>query len=157
MNYAHVHLLLNHVPVLGTGFAFLVLAWGIARKNQEVLRTALLLFVLVALVSIPTYLTGEPAGDMMEKLGLSRAAIERHDGAAEIAITFMEILGGASLLGLIFFRRREPPRWFLGATLLLCLITGVLMLRTASLGGQMRHPELGKTAPSPALMPSNRE
>ena len=157
MNYAHIHLLLNHGPVLGTGFAFLVLAWGIVRRNTEVLRTALLLFVLVALVSNATYLVGEPAGDMMEKLGLSRAAIDRHDDAAEIALTVMEMLGAVSLAGLIMFRRREMPRWFVSATLLLCLIAGGLMLRTASLGAQMRHPELGKAAPSPALLPVNRE
>ena len=32
MNWAHVHLLINHIPVLGTLFGTLLLVFGIVKK-----------------------------------------------------------------------------------------------------------------------------
>ncbi len=154
MNFAHLHLLLNHLPVVGVAFAFLVLAWGIYRKNEEVIRTALLLFVLVALITIPTFLTGDPARDFLQGMGVPRSAARRHDDAAGVTLTVMEVLGGIALLGLIFFRDRERmPRWFLRVTLALALVAAASALWTANLGGQIRHPEasFGAPAATPSL------
>src|SRR3954469_20251907 len=41
LNAAHIHLLVNHVPVFGTIFAALLIAWGLLRKSEEVLRLGL--------------------------------------------------------------------------------------------------------------------
>ena len=149
MNFAHLHLLLNHLPVIGVAFALLVLAWGIYRKNEEVIRTSLLLFVLVALITIPTFLTGDPARDFLQGMGVPRAAARRHDDAAGVTLTIMEVLGGLALLGLIFFRNRERmPAWFVKVTLALSLVAAASALWTANLGGQIRHPEASFGAPS---------
>ena len=154
MNFAHIHLLLNHLPVIGIGFAFLVLAWGIIRKNEEIVRTALILFVVVAALTIPTYLTGDPAGDVLTGMGVPEAAIERHDDAAGITLAAIEVLGVTALLGFIFFRRRErTPHWFLSVTLVLCFVAGGLAAWTANLGGQIRHPEATMGTPVPPPPP----
>ena len=59
---AHLHLVLNHIPVLGTMlFAPLVLVWGLLRRSRDVTQIGLLLAVLLAATTIPIYLTGEPA------------------------------------------------------------------------------------------------
>ena len=150
MNFAHLHLLLNHLPVIGVAFAFLVLAWGIYRKNEEVIRTSLLLFVLVALITIPTFLTGDPARDYLRDMGVPRSVVEPHDDAAGVTLTIMEVLGGIALLGLFFFRKRERmPQWFLRVTLALALVAAASALWTANLGGQIRHPE-ASFGPPPA-------
>ena len=57
---AHLHLVLNHIPVLGTMlFAPLVLVWGLLRRSRDVTQIGLLLAVLLAITTIPIYLTGE--------------------------------------------------------------------------------------------------
>ena len=68
MSPTHLHLLLNHVPVLGTAFGLGLLVFGMGRKSQELKKTALGVFVIVALLAVPAYLTGEPAEDGVQGL-----------------------------------------------------------------------------------------
>lgn len=53
MNWAHVHLLLNHVPVLGTIFGLALLGYALMRRNDGLTRVALGVFVVVALLALP--------------------------------------------------------------------------------------------------------
>jgi len=106
MNAPHLHLLLNHVPVLGTAFGFGLLAFGMWRKSSELQKAALGVFVFAALLAVPTYLTGEPAEDIVESLpGVAKVFIEQHENAASIALTGIVVLGVVALLGLFLFRR----------------------------------------------------
>ena len=108
MNWAYVHLILNHVPVLGTLFGLLLLAWGILRRNDSLQRAALLTFTLVALVAIPAYLTGKPAEEAVEHLtGTAGSAIEPHEDAALVSFLAMEVLG-ALALGALHVHRHRP-------------------------------------------------
>jgi hypothetical protein len=34
MNSAHLHLMLNHIPVLGMGFGLALLGWALLRKSE---------------------------------------------------------------------------------------------------------------------------
>jgi hypothetical protein len=43
----HVHLMLNHMPLLGTIAAALLLGWGLVRRSAEVTRLDLVAAVLV--------------------------------------------------------------------------------------------------------------
>ena len=47
MNWTHLHLALNHVPVLGSLFVALLLIAGIARKSEELKRMSLWWFVIL--------------------------------------------------------------------------------------------------------------
>ncbi len=148
MNPAHVHLLLNHLPVIGTGFAMIVFVVGIARRSDEVLKISLALFVAIALIAIPTYVTGEPAGNSIEKLpGVSKAAIERHDDAAEVALAAAEVLGAICLIAL-FLMSRSPRIQSAVKVIVMAgaLVVVGLMAYTANLGGQIRHTEIGGAA-----------
>lgn len=144
MNQAHWHLLLNHLPVLGTLFGLLLLTFSIIRKNEELRRTALLVFVLSAIVTIPVFLTGEPAEKIVENLpGVSEALIERHEDAAKLALIANLLTGAAGLIGLVLAWKK--PRLASATTvtaLALALVTSGLMGWTASLGGQIRHTEI---------------
>ena len=155
MNLPHLHLLLNHIPVLGTGFAFLILVAGMWRKSDELRRAALVLFALIAVLAIPTYLTGEPSGEVLlrQHVGASSWQIERHDSAAEIALTAMECLGALSLLWLILDWRRIPlPRALRLMVPLVAIVVLGLMAWTANLGGQIRHSaEFGGSLPATNL------
>ena len=49
MNAAHIHLMMTHVPVIGTFAALGLLAFAFARKSQELKKAALGILVVAAL------------------------------------------------------------------------------------------------------------
>ncbi len=66
MDPVRLHLVLNHLPVIGSGLALLALLVGIARANLTVIRTALALAV-VALAAVPVVSwSGEEAEEVVE-------------------------------------------------------------------------------------------
>lgn len=152
MNLIHLHLMLNHAPILGTVFGLGLLGFGLWRKSMDNQKAALGVFVLAALLAVPVYLTGEPAEDAVEnRPGVSQPIIEAHESAATSAFVGVGLIGVAALGGLIVFRRGKPlPVWFGSAILGTSLIVGGLMAWTANWGGQVRHTEVRKNASIPA-------
>ena len=110
-------------------------------------------FVLVALLALPAYLTGEPAEDVVKALaGFSRSLIEQHEKAATVAFTGVVVLGTAALAGLLLFRAgKRVPTWFGSLMLAASLIVSVLMAWTANVGGQIRHTEIRSNASPPTV------
>lgn len=155
MNAAHAHLMLNHAPVLGTAFALGLLLFGLWRRSTELTKAALGALVITALLSVPAYLTGEPAEDLVEALpGISMMDIKHHEEFAQIAFTGALVMGVGALAGLVLFRRgRLVPIWFSWATVGLGVVVGGLMAWTANLGGEIHHseirggPTVGRTTP----------
>ena len=150
MNLAHVHLLLNHIPVLGVALGLVVLALAAARHHTVMARWALVLFVISALAAIPTYLTGEPAEDLVESAaGDVEAWVEPHEEAALISLVLVEGLGVLSIIGL--WMSRDGPtlnRGVMALILVLAAITAGSLTWTANLGGQIRHSEIRGGPPS---------
>lgn len=144
MNGAHIHLLLNHIPILGTVFGLLLLLWATLRKSDQLQRVSLGVFVLTALVAVPAYLSGEPAEEVVEHLpGVTHAIIEAHEKAALLALVAMAATGILSLASLILHRRAEKlPGYIAPVLLMLAVLTGGLMGWTGNLGGQIRHTEI---------------
>ncbi|HXG94568.1 MAG TPA: hypothetical protein VNN73_19660 [Blastocatellia bacterium] len=144
MDSAHIHLLLNHIPVVGTGLALLLLAYAMLRKNEEMEKGSLAAFVILALISIAVYLTGEPAEEIVEGLpGVSEAIIESHEKAALFAFIAVEALGVIALAGLILSRRsKHLLKWAATLALAVAVAAGGLMAWAANLGGQVRHTEI---------------
>ena len=143
MNLAHVHLLLNHLPPLGVLFGFLLLAAAVARKSGELVRASLVTFVLVALLAVPAYFTGEPAEKVVEEMpGVTESVIGPHEESAEASLIAALVLGVLSCAGLLIYRGREIPRGFTLATLVLALVVTAMMAWTANLGGRIRHTEI---------------
>jgi hypothetical protein len=144
MNAAHLHLLLTHQPVVGAAFAVLLLAAGLLTRCPAVRRIALAAVVVVALLGLPTYFSGEGAEDAVEGLpGVSEAVVERHEDAAGRSLVALEAAGVLALLGLAAtVRARRVPAWIVAGTLLVTLVGAGLLGWTANLGGQIRHPEI---------------
>jgi hypothetical protein len=158
MNGAHLHLLINHIPVLGTFFGLALLAFGAWKRSDELRKVALGTFVIAALAAVVTYLTGEPAEDIVKGLpGVSRPLIGRHEDAAGIALGGAIALGVVALGGLIWFRGGKPIKnWFSTLALVGAILVTGLMAWTANLGGQVRHPEIRSGAPPTATSQSDR-
>jgi hypothetical protein len=147
MNFPHLHLLLNHFPIIGTVVGLGLFLISLVGKNEDLRRASLVIFAAMALLAIPTFFSGTGAQGAIKKLpGISEALIERHQGAAMLALLFMEITGGLSLVGL--WKSQGTPHqarwnWSMSAVLLFSIITVGLMARVGTTGGDIRHPEIG--------------
>jgi len=141
MNAAHIHLALNNFPPFVNLIAVLLLVGGMFARSSAVIRAALWIIVLTALVTVPVYLTGERAEDIVEYIeGVNAVAIHPHEESGEWTLTVVSIEGAAALAVLLFFRR-ELPRWAAPVMMLLALIACATLFRTAYLGGRIHHPE----------------
>jgi len=147
MNFAHLHLLLNHFPIIGTMVGLGLFLISLVGKNEDLRRASLIIFPAMALLAIPTFFSGTGAQGAIRKTpGVSEALIERHQGAAMLALLFMEITGALSLVGLWKSQRTSRParwNWSLSAVLIFSIVTVGLMARVGTTGGDIRHPEIG--------------
>jgi uncharacterized membrane protein len=146
INAAQIHLLLNHFPVLLPVVGAFLLLVGILFKLDWLKETAAWVFVLAALFAIPTFLSGEPAEEIVEKIqGVSRELIHEHEEMAEAALVAVEALGLSSLILVLGARFKKsfaalPALWLM--LLGLSIVTCGLMGWTAHLGGVIRHEEI---------------
>lgn len=146
MNLAHLHLLLNHFPIIGTLVALGLFISSFVGKNDDLKRSSLIIFAAIALITLPTFFSGIGAQRAIRKdPGVSTALIDRHEGAAMLAVFFMLITGTLALVEL--WRRRriateKPWSGTLLAILIFSLLTAGLMVRVGTTGGDIRHPEI---------------
>jgi hypothetical protein len=156
MNWAHLHLLLNHVPVIGAIGILLLAFVASLRKSSDVLRTTLLFAFGNGVAALVVYLTGDGAEDLVRHLpDISRAMIERHEDAAVVATIAAGALGLASLVALLVYRKRTPPPWITRATLLAAFVPVAFMGWAANLGGQIRHTEIRPGAAAATVTPTS--
>lgn len=150
MNPAHLHIILNHIPVIGVPFAAALLGYGLLRKSEEVKTASLLAFVIIAALTIPTFLAGKAAEDMIEHLpGVSEQLIETHEGAALTGLIATLALGAVSLGILLLSRRLKAVATpLIIGVLIFSVAVGGWLARTANLGGRIRHTELREGAPA---------
>lgn len=145
MDPVHVHLFLNHFPVICSILSVPFFLYAYWRKSDELKQLALLVLVFAAAVTIPVYLSGEPAEEVVEKLaGVSHDLIEQHEDAAYFAMISMMITGVISLIGLIsmFLKKAAAAKFLVLVALLSAIGSAGLMLRTSNLGGQIMHSEI---------------
>ena len=143
MSLVHLHLLLNHVPVVGALVALILFAAALWLRDVVSTKFALAFTAGLAVVAIAVYFTGEPAEEAVEHLaGVTKSAIHEHEEAAELTTIVIGVLGGLSLLALLWLRSRRAPRWMAAAGVVGTLAVSALMGWTANLGGQIRHTEI---------------
>lgn len=143
LNAAHVHLLLNHVPILGAVAAAALLTLALFVRREVLTKAALWTLTVAGIVAVPVYLSGEEAEEIAEDLGVAHSVIESHEEAALVTVI---ALGSLGLLALGFLwwstRQYEVPRWVTGLMWILAAGGAFLAGRTAYLGGQIRHTEI---------------
>lgn len=144
LNTTHLHLLLNHVPTVGTVIGLGLFLLSFVRRNEHLRHASLEVFFLIALATLPAYLTGMAAQEAIRgRPDVSAAAIAAHHDGALLAFIFMEITGFVAWLALWQFRRLgRPAGWTSPAIVLLAGVTLTLMASTANVGGEIRHPEI---------------
>ena len=57
MSWTHLHLLLNHILVLGSIFGLLLLVVAMMRRSAELKKVSLGVFIIAAPFAIPVYIS----------------------------------------------------------------------------------------------------
>ena len=144
MDATHLHLMLTHFPIVGTIIGVGILAYGQFSNNNSIKKVALVTFLLMSILTIPVFLTGEGAEEAVEHLaGVSENIIEEHEELSEKAIWVMGLLGIFSLLNILLIIKKSI---FAKSVSLIVLIisfaTVGLFVQVGNLGGQIRHSEI---------------
>lgn len=144
MTLPHLHLLLNHWPIIGAFIAFGLLLVALAAKSDDLKQAAFALFVLMALIALPAYITGHIAQDRLRnEPGVSESLIATHQGAALLALAALTLTGGFAWAGLWQYRRAAHPSKVTVAAVAACgALTIGLMTTAGNTGGAIRHPEI---------------
>src|SRR4051812_14869582 len=90
MALAHLHLVLNHIPVIGSAIAFGLLLLSLVRRSDDLRRAGLEVVVLVGLFSLPAYLSGAGGQRQLGNIeGVSSVMVRAHHDAALIGSVSM--------------------------------------------------------------------
>src|SRR5215472_9270478 len=147
MNIIEIHLILNHIPILGVAFVSLYLLIATIFKNAFMQKVSLWLLLWVALLTIAVYLSGLGAETPVKSLPkVSNAYLQLHEKVARIASVTIWAIGGITLFGLVFLRRKEHLfKYFVRGILAMTLLSTGLFVLTGYLGGQITHSEIRST------------
>ncbi|WP_345058119.1 hypothetical protein [Hymenobacter glaciei] len=144
MNQAHLHLIFNHVPIVGSLFAAVLLAAGLFKHNLTLTKAGLIAVLAAGLFCLPAQLTGEGAAAIAQQLPrTSRALIHNHEEAAELGFWALEGAAALALFGLLLLKGASPKARLLALLALAAtLLSYGLLARAGNLGGMIGHPEI---------------
>lgn len=142
MNLAHLHLVLNHMPVVGIPLALVFLIHGSINKNNNSQKFSLWVLTVISVLILPVYFTGEPAEHAVEHLpGIFESLIKSHEEAAEVSLVLVLLTGISSCLALYFYNQEKKLKNLIKGTILLAIVASGSLAYTANLGGKIRHVE----------------
>jgi len=166
METAYLHLITNHIPIVGVPLAIAVLLFGLWRKSDDLKTAGFLILVFLGMATVLTFLLGRGGEDFVEEVaGVSEDAIHNHEDFATIALAIVVVTALAAAFavlryqGLAFLKRKitsseRPvegdvadgsssifPRWITVTVLLLAILSAGVLGYTGKLGGKIRHSE----------------
>ena len=148
MNEAHLHMVVNHFPIIGTIFGLGILITGIILKNNTVKSTAYVLFVIAAIFAAFSMGTGEGAEELVEDMpSVGKQIIHEHEEMAEKLAIILYVLGAISLAGLFLNYKKHAKAQLVSYVALIIAIAGVFFAQqTGTTGGEIRHTEIRANA-----------
>ena len=144
MNQAHFHLVVNHFPIIAPIIGFLVLIGAFLFRSEIIKRTAYLILIFGALVTVVAFSSGEEAEDVIENLpGVEEKFIEIHEESAEVFAILSYTLGGLALVGFWASWKEKSFSNFLAiAIILFGIVVLFFATETGTSGGEIRHVEI---------------
>jgi hypothetical protein len=143
MSGVHLHLLVNHVPIVGAYFALALLAGSLLYARDVLQRLALGLLVVVAIVGGIAKLSGDPAEHAVTGMpGVTRAMIHEHEDMADKAFIAAVIVGVGALFCLVRWRQLPIPTGAVAGCTAGTVVVAGLMAYAGLLGGEVRHVEV---------------
>lgn len=150
MDMAYLHVVINHLPIMGVPLGIALLLLGGVARSGAIQRAALLAFALLGAATVPVFLTGEAGEDFIERVpGISEDALDSHEDFAPVALGAMLALGALALAGFALaggWRALRDggaplPLAIAGTTLLAAVVAAAAVAWMGKLGGRIRHTE----------------
>jgi uncharacterized membrane protein len=146
MNEAHLHMVVNHFPIIGTILAIGILIAGLLSKNRSIINTSYVLFVIGAIFGILSMNTGEGAEELVEDMpGIGWKSIHEHEEWGEKMALLLDILGVLSLVGFYLQYKKNAKEKLVSYIILLIGISSLFVIqKVGTSGGEIRHTEIRK-------------
>ena len=157
MDFAHLHLLINHFPIVGTIIGTFIMLFALIKKERNLQRVVLVLWVVLAALTPLVMNTGEEAEHKVEEMaGISENSIHEHEEASEYAYWLMIGLGVISLAALSLHKMGSDILLATKISFVISLFAATAMVRTGYLGGLIRHVDVPITS-SPTQADASHE
>jgi uncharacterized membrane protein len=144
MNDAHLHLVVNHFPIIMTFLGLGILVVGMFLQNNSVKNTAYILFVVAAIFALASMTTGDGAEEMVEDMpNIGKKIIHDHEELAEKLALVLYATGLFSILSLYTSVKKNKFAKILSyITLVLAFAGSFLAVGVGNSGGEIRHTEI---------------
>src|SRR5438132_5775306 len=143
-SWAHFHILLSVFPSVGLVFVLGFYVTAFAIKHDPMKRICLVLFVILALLAVPTYISGDYSMEMLSAdPKISKDLMGVHLGWGVAALLVLGLTGLAALIAV--WRAWRSDRLSNNAVHLvlgLAIVTLALMVFAGEYGWQISHHEL---------------
>ncbi len=141
MDQTHLHLITNHLAIIGTLFAGIVLLIGLLSNTVQTRMAAFILMLISSIGGYITFQTGHEAEETVEHMkGISEYVIEPPEEFAEKALWFIILLFVATIVGLYAGKKNilseKKISWII---LIISFISFAVFAWTGYLGGQIMH------------------
>lgn len=144
MNAVQVHLFLTHLPIFGILIGSAILAYGYFAKNKSIKNVALVLYLAMAIATIPVYISGEESEEILEhKASYSHELIHEHEEHAEKAVWLVAILAAIAIFNLYAISKDlKSEKLATQLSLVISLLCLGALIGTAKHGGEIKHDEI---------------
>jgi hypothetical protein len=143
MSPTHLHIMFNHLPIVGSWIAVALLVWGLLKRSRDLAQAGLILTVVCGVGGYGARWTGHRAEHQVEDLPWAqRELIHEHEEAADKTFIILGLAAVAAMVAMARMRGGRAARAELGVTLGL-LFFGAMCAAWAGLeGGKIRHEEV---------------
>jgi uncharacterized membrane protein len=144
MNDAHIHLLVNHLPIILPMIAIIARITAFFLKSDSLKKFALILLIISGVCSFMAMQSGERAEEMIEQTAFfSESYVHEHEEAAEVYAIFSYIIAVFAMIALWAETTKKTFALLLTEiTLGLCIVSMYFAQKTGSTGGEIRHEEI---------------
>jgi uncharacterized membrane protein len=148
-SWSHLHILVSVFPSFGLLIVLGYYITGSVANNDGIKRTCLVMFGLLALLSVPTYFSGSGSMTVMSTTpGISRAMLNAHYGWGMAALLALIVTGAVAWVELWRSGRTGSPT-VMSFRLVSGLAVVALVLMIIANGWEINHRELQTTVVIP--------
>ena len=144
MNATEVHLLVNHLPIVGAFLGLALVLLAVLRRNERhTIQAATLVLLLSGGGGIAAYFSGEEAEHAAEERpGFDHDVLEEHEDGAKPALALL-LLAGAIGGGLSYLsaKGRAVPVAASASWVIATLVAVGMMTRMGLTGREVGHPD----------------
>ena len=159
MNDAHLHMVVNHFPIIGTILAIGILIAGLFTKNNGIKNTSYFLFILAAIFGALSMGTGEGAEELVKDLpDVGWKIIHEHEEIAEKLALLLYVLGLLSVVALYLnFKKNAKEKMVAFIILGIALVSLVVVQKVGTSGGEIRHTEIRENSQNTSAEKENND